>query len=49
MRKSTVFDCSLIELPKNHSVAGNITSVNNEESEERRVGKECRSRWSPDH
>ena len=21
----------------------------NERSEERRVGKECRSRWSPDH
>lgn len=31
MKDSTVFDCSLIELPKNHSVAGNITSVNNGE------------------
>src|SRR5438552_7748246 len=24
-------------------------SVNRKRSEERRVGKECRSRWSPDH
>ena len=29
MKKSTVFDCTILELPKNHSVAGNITSVNN--------------------
>lgn len=29
MIKSSVFDCSILELPKNHSVAGNITSVNN--------------------
>ena len=26
-----------------------ITQVNNNRSEERRVGKECRSRWSPYH
>ena len=25
------------------------TQVKSERSEERRVGKECRSRWSPDH
>lgn len=29
MKTSTVFDCSLIELPKNHMVRGNITAVNN--------------------
>src|SRR2546425_10760898 len=26
-----------------------IQRLNQERSEERRVGKECRSRWSPDH
>ncbi len=26
-----------------------ITALNEHRSEERRVGKECRSRWSPDH
>src|SRR5690348_18123226 len=26
-----------------------VTSVRYQRSEERRVGKECRSRWSPDH
>jgi hypothetical protein len=29
MNHSTVFDCSLIELSKNHTINGNITSVNN--------------------
>jgi hypothetical protein len=29
MKYSSVFDCSLIELPKNHTINGNITSVNN--------------------
>jgi hypothetical protein len=29
MKNTTIFDCSLIELSKNHSVKGNITSVNN--------------------
>lgn len=29
MKESTVFDCTLIELPKNHIVSGNITAVNN--------------------
>ena len=28
---------------------GNITDANSVRSEERRVGKECRSRWSPYH
>mgnify|MGYP002266213677 CR=1 FL=1 len=31
---------------------GNVTGaelVQDDRSEERRVGKECRSRWSPDH
>ena len=26
-----------------------VTTVNKRRSEERRVGKECRSRWSPYH
>jgi hypothetical protein len=29
MITSTVFDCTLIELPKNHQINGNITAVNN--------------------
>ena len=28
------------------TLVGNVTDMR---SEERRVGKECRSRWSPDH
>ena len=28
MKKSTVFDCKLIEFPKNHREKGNITAVN---------------------
>ena len=31
------------------SVFENFRNVDIERSEERRVGKECRSRWSPDH
>ena len=30
-------------------ISGIRPSLNNERSEERRVGKECRSRWSPYH
>lgn len=29
MRNTTVFDCTLLELPKNHTINGNISSVNN--------------------
>lgn len=29
MNYTTVFDCTLLELPKNHSEKGNITAVNN--------------------
>ena len=29
--KSSVYDCSIIELPKVHNVAGNITAINNGE------------------
>lgn len=29
MKNTTVFDCTLLELPKNHTVNGNITAVNN--------------------
>lgn len=31
MKDSTIYDVSLIELPKNHSEAGNITAINNGE------------------
>ena len=30
MRQSSVYDCNIIELPKNHQLCGNITSVNNQ-------------------
>jgi len=30
MKHSTVFDCTLLELPKNHQVNGNVTAVNNQ-------------------
>jgi hypothetical protein len=30
MKTSTVYDCSIIELPKNHSINGNISAVNNQ-------------------
>jgi hypothetical protein len=29
MNNSTVYDCSLIQFPKNHQLSGNITAVNN--------------------
>lgn len=29
MKHTTVFDCTLLELPKNHAEKGNITAVNN--------------------
>jgi len=32
-----------------HAVAGKTKTAKNKRSEERRVGKECRSRWSPYH
>ena len=28
MKNSTVYDCTLIQLSKNHQVSGNITAVN---------------------
>ena len=29
--KNSVYDCSIIHLPKVHNIAGNITAINNEE------------------
>ena len=29
MQQSTVFDCTLVTLPKNHQMNGNLTAVNN--------------------
>ena len=34
---------------KNKGVTGKVIAVLQLRSEERRVGKECRSRWSPYH
>ena len=39
----------LSPLPPSSSSRAGITSFPAERSEERRVGKECRSRWSPYH
>ncbi|RME97187.1 MAG: WxcM-like domain-containing protein [Bacteroidetes bacterium] len=30
-RKTSVYDCTIIQLPKVHNVAGNITAVNNQQ------------------
>ena len=35
--------------PENHTNRPEIIAANSNRSEERRVGKECRSRWSPYH
>src|SRR6266511_5615298 len=37
-----------LELPRDLAPRGGV-AADHERSEERRVGKECRSRWSPDH
>lgn len=29
MKKTTVYDCTLVTLPKNHQINGNLTAVNN--------------------
>ena len=36
-------------LPTDKNIAVENSKVSNDRSEERRVGKECRSRWSPYH
>ena len=36
-------------LPALGELYGNPSSLHQKRSEERRVGKECRSRWSPYH
>ena len=38
-----------VTFPTLGSVTGNDVRLRAERSEERRVGKECRSRWSPYH
>ena len=32
-----------------HTLCDSVYTLPSQRSEERRVGKECRSRWSPDH
>ena len=39
----------IIKLEQNYRSTQEILNFTNYRSEERRVGKECRSRWSPDH
>ena len=39
----------VIWYPRNKKVLRNRLKVKTKRSEERRVGKECRSRWSPYH
>src|SRR2546430_13291148 len=43
------FENSLIKYPMIGNLAGSKEITGNFRSEERRVGKECRSRWSPYH
>ena len=45
MRKKLVYICS----PCRGDIEKNIEKAQRYRSEERRVGKECRSRWSPYH
>src|SRR3712207_9267072 len=45
LRSASVIDAS--ELDSDVVRVGSQVSVKDERSEERRVGKECRSRWSP--
>src|SRR6266496_5952870 len=40
--------CGLCQRTSIHGCAGGLRKPG-ERSEERRVGKECRSRWTPDH
>src|SRR5467141_1990421 len=42
----SIFESRKIEKSKHHNIA---TETKMQRSEERRVGKECRSRWSPYH
>ena len=37
------------EVPEMDDVEEIISKISEDRSEERRVGKECRSRWSPYH
>ena len=39
----------IVEKPKNSDFGDFAVNVSSLRSEERRVGKECRSRWSPYH
>ena len=49
------YDCTLNKVNDREVVDGTVIAMNKREvvvnirSEERRVGKECRSRWSPYH
>src|SRR3989442_7340681 len=50
----TIRDSTYLRVPRDVAellrvMASKICSVNFRRSEERRVGKECRSRWSPYH
>src|SRR3712207_9089824 len=49
---TTCLDSEEVEVRQQRSVSLGVATVEHDghrRSEERRVGKECRSRWSPDH
>ena len=48
-QKLIVIDSITFEEPKTKAFTAFLSAVNANRSEERRVGKECRSRWSPYH
>src|SRR5260370_16121462 len=47
--RSTIFPSSEKAPPSDAAAASNTLRAHSSRSEERRVGKECRSRWSPYH
>ena len=48
-KKTSLFENGLIWFGAGVSIAEILTGTYFARSEERRVGKECRSRWSPYH
>ena len=48
-KKAMALGVDFIELDVYASRDGELVVIHDDRSEERRVGKECRSRWSPYH
>ena len=49
LQRQIIHGTSWVDKPKIESAKNRILEINPHRSEERRVGKECRSRWSPYH